>query len=191
VAKLRRQTRVWRGKATRETDWSYASGSSIINSGPTFALHYALIDENDLDQRYDGHCTVLRVVGDCWIYSVTSSTPGPTIGLGSLGLIVSDVDSVGGITPYAIFDPADAEASWLYYRSQMVGNVKAPGTSSALDEGNSGMLPDGSHIDVKVKRKMRDREALLLTFQIDNLTGFADVANARIAFSVRTLVKTT
>jgi len=188
---LRRTRRKWRGRSTRATDWSFLSSSSVINAGPALSLHYALLDEVDLDERYNGDCTVLRCVGDVVFHSATA-TAAPTIGLCSTGIIVSDVDNVGGITPYGMLTATnDAEAAWLYYRMQTFGTVMGPGLTDHLNETNAACLPNGVHIDVQVMRKLHDRQALLLVLQVDALGGYASLTAGRVTFAIRTLVKTT
>jgi len=174
---MRRRRRV--AGTRRRTDWIPFVDDSITVAA--LNERFALVDTTDLVEK-DGFLTVERVVGEVMVAPIDLSGGAVTIACVWLGIILSEVDNTGGVTNWSAVDILDADAPWLWRRVVHQGAI----TGMAL-----GYDQPSIHLDVHVKRKMNERQDLLLVVNITpspfiNLSG-PDGFNAII--NLRTLVK--
>jgi len=163
----------------RRTDWIPYIDDSVTVAGTV--ERFALIDTTDLVDK-DGFLTVERVVGEVMMSPIDLGGGATTIGCVWYGIILSEVDNTGGITAWSAVNPLDADAPWLWRRCVHQGAVA--GIALGYDQPNI-------HFDVNVRRKMNERQDLLLVMNVTPSPFLAisapDGFNAVI--NVRTLVK--
>jgi len=175
---MRRRGRVRRSGMRRQTDWIPQTNDGAVLQTSNVAL-IALVDELDIEEHQD-HLTIERVVGEvvlCARDSVGATCPAIIY----MGIIVSDADSGGGVTPWGPASSTDAESEWLW-RRMYHSLVPTLGAESYQP----------SQFDIHVRRKMSQRQALLL-----NITAFTSSFPATpqqptdmdIWMNIRTLVK--
>jgi len=178
---MRFKRRMGPRRARRQTDWIAFNEENDQQSFVNNVIIYALVDQNDMTQK-DGHLTVERVVGD--FYMVCQDTLGaPTQCWAYVGIILSDLDNAGNVTAFSPRTGVDAEAFWLY-KHLWLSDVS---TTANFAFGYQQV----QHLDVHVKRKMEDRQNLLLVFSAGAVAGGQIPTDALITFQLRTLVKLT
>lgn len=173
----------------RATDWEPFTDQAVaIGLGAPLAYYGALLDQNDAAEK-DGKLTVTRVVGDVIIYNVNTATLTATIGLFRMGVILADVDGAGNVMELDLASPPVQEMSWLYFRAQAVGTFQTSGTADACSDSNQGHMPNGAHLDIKVARKMTERQSLLLIVQMTSMAGYATPRDFNLDVNIRVLCK--
>jgi len=179
----RRRTR--RSGMRRQTDWI-----PQVNDGAFFQIDIsttpaliALVDEVDIEEKQD-HLTIERVVGEVFVY--TRAVSGNlTEAIIYAGIIVSDVDTSSGVTPFSPSDDDDSEGEWLWRRAWGF----FPATAADVRVLNAEWP---THLDVRVRRKMSQRQALLLCITAVPTpfsTGVLAPTDIDVALNIRTLVK--
>jgi len=180
----RRSRRTRRSGMRRQTDWiPQVEGTWLQSSIALSPMLIALVDEVDIEEKQD-HLTIERIVGEFHVY-VRKAAGTLTEGLIYAGIIVTDVDTTGGVTAFSPEDDDDSEGEWLWRRSWGF----FPTTATDVRVLNA-EFP--THLDVHVRRKMGQRQALILSITAVP-TPFATGVNAPsdldVALNIRTLVK--
>ena len=177
---IRRRTR--RTGIRRQTDWipTVAPITTVQNVSPSNPALIALVDEVDVLDKQD-HLTVERIVGEFFAIPLENGgNPVPVVWMAA-GIIVSDLDNTGGVTSYNPTDPDDAEAAWLWRKSWLWGTtagIAAPVHAFPI-----------TSLDVHVRRKMGQREVLLLCITGFIVPGSSAINDLELGLNIRTLVK--
>lgn len=172
----------------RETDWlAYSLDDSDFAVGPGLSQvqGYSLIDPTDMLVK-DGKVTVERVVGDFMLFGGKDAVGANVNGflVWAAGLIVLEADQTAAVV---FLDPdgaVDMEASWLWLAHGSYGSLQHDGTELVPDFGH------WVHLDVHVRRKMTERDQLVLFLHVQPLVGGA-ITSTNGSFRFRTLVKLT
>jgi len=173
-----------RNAPRRQTDWiSFIEQDTFASVTEAFAL----IDDQDLVDK-DGKLTVERIVGEVLLVPIDAGG-GATSTLAWEGIIVSDLDNAGLVTPWDPADGIDAEGPWLWRRVRQVGVALA----GATPVNTLAFELETNHIDVSARRKMHERQDLLyvVRFQGSIITGQPAATGFNIVMNLRTLVKLT
>jgi len=178
-----------RSRARRDVDWiSTWANEDVGNPGPN-SLTLELVGSLDMTQK-DGKLTVERMVGDILIFNPTDGAGVPAnMCRVHAGILVQELDGGGNVMGKSPSSPVDMEDAWLWLANWTVG-------------GPSGLVPDFTvafhtqgyryvHFDVHVRRKMHDRQILVLILEVQSIpqAGFDTVNLAKVEVFGRTLVK--
>jgi len=209
---MRRSSRRLRAPR-RKTQWLNAIGSNLCsvpltrnfctNDGPgVYTPDQFLLVDNPLDTipgqvSTVGEATLIRLVGEINIALVTAGVTNNIfwhIINVFMGIYITDQDAAGII---AAKEPTlDVETKdWLwrgtFSHSQCGLNNTNVFTCTENDPFTEGTASNGSHIDLRVKRKIRREESIILatTFLVDEVLGPGEVVTqARINGNVRALI---
>lgn len=133
---------------------------------------FTLLDSQDLLEKADS-MTVMRIVGDfnpmaSWAFNtITSGGPVQQVIMVRAGIYKSVEDNEGAFTRDPFHEDDFGADCWLWLRQYDFIfdslNNQGPGGAS-LEQWHScqDYSPDGSHLDLRVKRKMQQGENLLL-----------------------------
>lgn len=171
------------GAPKRLTDWI-----PFVNVGNNFSTQgFALVDDTDMEEK-DGRLTVERVVGQVMLYGpsdVTGATFDPCFV--HMGLILSDLDNTGSVTAFSPASPIDLEGPWMWLDRVFVPSAN-DSAGFNINTTNWGTKVD---IDVHVRRKMHERQDLMLIMAVSAFPSavgpLATHCNADVW--MRTLVK--
>lgn len=167
----------------RSVDWE---GNAEFNDQFTGgSVIYALVDDQDITD-HDGKLTIERVVGDLYVHNVQDNLGAPVPAWCCAGITTSDVDQGGNVTNWNAGLTSDAEGPWMWRRWWPVMN------GSLLTETFPeylALLQADAHLDVQVKRKLRDRMNLVLCISLFQFEANSLPDAALVTFQLRALCK--
>jgi len=146
-----------------------------------------------------GEATLLRLVGEILFDASFAVSSAPAtwwdIVCFHWGIFLTDQDNVGTIRPLTpTFDLESKD--WLASGTYTFANCGPAGQSAAIcfqnDATGGGVTQsNASHIDVKVKRKIRREESIILAVDVmvDHILGDVGAYNMRINGKVRALIQ--
>lgn len=168
---------------------------------------FVLVDNPTLPAPGDqvgsaNEATVMRIVGEFNILTqfiaVSAAASSLLMVAFYMGIYVGDVDATGGVIIKDPSDLADANSKdWLWRGSYFTGEcIDAGGTLFTCTENDpytEGTAANGSHLDIRVKRKMRPEEQLVfsITGVFDQIIGSAISFSSFLYGNVRVLMKYT
>lgn len=146
--------------------------------------------------------TVIRIVGELNLALSYVSSPSPstvtwyTTVMVAMGIYVGDVDeSFAAIVKDPLSQRDMNSKDWLWRGTYFDSECSLPGITTFSctenDPYTSGTNANGSHLDIKVKRKLRPEESLILAVngQFDDILTAGQVAlNLRLYGNVRVLM---
>lgn len=193
MKRVRRPARARGASPRRETDWISFFLDDVdgvaVGGAPMPQQQYALVDPTDMLVK-DGKVTVERVVGDFLVAfprDAVGADVVPALMNCFWGLIVQDVDETGAILAVDPETSNGLESQWM-----AMGHFVASGFH-ALVGPPPVLMKDFAvwqHIDVHVRRKMTERQVLLLYLGASPLVGPGTII-ASAFLRLRTLVKLT
>lgn len=185
MGKPRTRVRMAGRRPRRSLDWESFTDNAQIGVGGAGGTILGLLAPTDV-QDHGGRCTVTRVIIDCDVYNVIGNAGAPTGGAFYIGVIVVDDDGVGNVPNLNIVLTDVIEMSWMYYRMSMVGNNLLASDGEVFADSS---LRADRHIDIPVKRKLRDTQYLACYLQLEPVNGIALPTIATYNFSARVLVQ--
>jgi len=168
-------------------DWIITEGTNTIllvapagGTAPTLA-EFPLIATNEV-REIGEPILVERVVGEFWCTSPFRAGEPNGAAVVSWGIRVADTDATGADL-YLPVDPGDSlgmDASWMFLRSHVLGNVGVPAFQSLplnlfpqLAAGGRHAPQGGPSVDINTRRKMRDTQVLTLSVGVNSLPAWA------------------
>lgn len=128
-----------------------------INTGPVFTL----LTTRDVTDQLDGNGTILRIVGNIRLFNNVQNTESQKQDAFVWeGIKVVDREGTG--PTYATFDLStvdSTDASWMWTRTTYL-NASTALTSLDTMANNEYIIPFGSYVDVRSKRRIRKQQAL-------------------------------
>lgn len=158
----------------------------------SFSSDYTLLSATALEDAFENRALIERVVGE--IYFEPTPTPdftlpqmplGPQLDFLRVAIGVEPVDQGGDTPKYDLFDAETfLQKGWMFtrqYAAQVPFNDSVDNTHHFFAN-PSFTPPYGPYVDVKSKRKMSDRHALVMYVQgtDDNDLAYAVIARLRV-----------
>jgi len=186
IRQAKRRRRSTARGARRSLDWESTLDFDTYAPGVGNGVFLALLAPGDVD-THGGHITVTRVIVDLQIYNTSIGSGAATGGFLAVGVIVQDDDGNGNVDALDLLDADVIEHSWMYYRTNIVGNNLSTANGQVFSE--EGLGPSDRHIDITVKRKMNDQQWLMLYAQMGPAVNIADPAVFNAITTARILVQ--
>lgn len=179
---MRRRMRTFRRPSRRKTEWLSAVSGGCLTELTAVRCDGEVLDpavftliDNPTDAVAGevtavGEVTALRIVGSLFLASQITSASNAVVGqwMWHLGMYVTDSDAGGAILVKSAADVNDAASKdWMWRATWMSGTLLTFGGGTVLQ--NNVTLGGGEatrHIDVKVKRKLRKEETIILVVDI-------------------------
>jgi len=141
--------------------------------------------------------TVVRIVGELIIFHgyVASAAGNSSIAVITtwMGIAIQDIPLQGTFVPLHPFLDNQSK-DWLWRGTFWSSDAVLPGgttldTKNNMEHGNSEGC--GAHIDIRVKRKLREQEAIVLNVftTVDHLSGSSFGTDAELNGNVRALIE--
>jgi len=179
---MRRRLMRSRVRPRRKTEWlSAVSGGCLtaidqvrcdgeVLDPAVFTLIDNPVDAVPGEVTAVGEVTALRIVGSLFLSSFTTATTNAHVAvfMWHLGIYLSDSDANGAVLVKSPADVDDASSKdWLWRSTWMSHHIITFGGGSIIQSNviNGGGEPT-RHIDIKVKRRLRKEETIILAVDV-------------------------
>jgi len=170
----------------RRTDWIPSLSDDVDEIvGPGVPFVYSLCDPTDVAEK-DGAITVVRIVGDVTPYNPVTAGGAAVFAVIHAGIIVLESDQTGSVIQPDPGNLLDQDLPWLWighWHVQPLVFAAAPG--QVVEDA----FRAERHIDVRVARKMVDREFLALAVSTTSAIAATPPVTTSWRHYLRTLVK--
>lgn len=190
-----------------KTDWLFAdtiqTELAFNSAGGSEVATYPLLPTEYIDQLSEGECTLLRIVGDLYVWwqvGLAQVSAQPVLGF-TLALLRTQVDDTGVVSQIDVdpFEPPDLAASaavggardFLWSRNFIWINGGAAGARQPPYGSFQAYSSGHSNFDVRVKRRLKTGEGIVLQAITGSDAALPDNSNsANAVLTYRILVKT-